>query len=137
MRAADHAKGDVLVCPMLDARRSQVYAGGYFLKDGLAEEVIEAGPYMLDEFLSKAEGYDRILALGDAVDTYGEKIAEIRSEGVETAPEEIRYQDASTVVKLGAVKFEAEGGLAYNDVEPDYMRLAEAERKLKEQQGRG
>lgn len=137
MRAADHAKGDVLVCPMLDARRSQVYAGGYFLKDGLAEEVIEAGPYMLDEFLSKAEGYDRILVLGDAVDTYGEKIAEIRSEGVETAPEEIRYQDASTVVKLGAVKFEAEGGLAYNDVEPDYMRLAEAERKLKEQQGRG
>ena len=136
MRAADHAKDGVLVCPMMDARRSQVYAGGYLLKDGLAAEAIEAGPYMLEEFLAKAEGYGRILLLGDAVDTYGEKIAEIRPEGVEIAPEEIRYQDASTVVKLGAVKFETEGGLAYNDVEPDYMRLAEAERKLKEQQER-
>ena len=134
MRAKDCAKGNVLVCPMLDARRSQVYAGGYIIKDGFPQEEIPAGPYMLDEFLAKAAEYDQILVLGDAVDTYGAKIAEIRPEGTETAPEEIRYQDATQVAKLGRKLFDEKGGLEYNQVQPEYMRIAEAERKLKEQQ---
>ena len=134
MRAADYAKDGVLVCPMLDARRSQVYAGGYIIKEGFPQEEIPAGPYMLDEFLAKAAEYEQILVLGDAVDTYGAKIAEIRPEGTETAPEDIRYQDATQVAKLGRKLFDEKGGLEYNQVQPEYMRIAEAERKLKEQQ---
>lgn len=80
---------------MLDARRSQVYAGGYFLEDGYPRQEIEAGPYMLEEFLSKTRDYNRILLLGDATDTYGEKIKELRPYGTQTAPESIRYQDAA------------------------------------------
>ena len=77
---AGEAGENVLVCPMLDARRSQVYAGGYFLEDGWPVEKIKAGPYMLDEFLQKAQSYDSILLMGDATDTYAEKIAELRPE---------------------------------------------------------
>lgn len=124
----------LLICPMLDARRNQVYAGGYFLKDGYPVEEIAAGPYMLDEFLAKAAGYDRILLLGDALDKYSEQIAQIRPEGTETAHESIRYQDASFVAMLGKKLYEEKGGLSYNQLQPEYMRLAEAERKLKEQQ---
>ncbi len=127
----------LLICPMLDARRSQVYAGGYFIKDGYPVEEIKAGPYMLDEFLEKAAGYSRILVLGDAIDKYAEKMAEIRPEGTETAPEDIKYQDASCVAALGAKLFAENGGLSYNEVQPEYMRIAEAERKLKEQQAKG
>lgn len=127
----------LLICPMLDARRSQVYAGGYLLEGDDITETIEAGPYMLDEFLQKAEGYSRILLLGDAVDTYGEKIKELRPEGTETTPESIRYQDAAFVAKLGSQIYDEEGGLDYNDVKPQYMRLAEAERKLREKQQKG
>lgn len=127
----------LLVCPMLDARRSQVYAGGYVITDGYPSEVIEAGAYMLDEFLTKTAGYPRILVLGDAVDVCGEKIAQLRPEGTETAPEDIRYQDAVFVARLGA-KLCGEGGCRqYNDVKPEYMRLAEAERKLREKQQKG
>lgn len=124
----------LLICPMLDARRSQVYAGGYFIRDGYPVEEIKAGPYMLDEFLEKAVGYGQILVLGDAIDKYAEKIAEIRPEGTETVPESIRYQDASFVAMLGAKLYEEKGGLSYNEVQPEYMRIAEAERKLKAQQ---
>lgn len=124
----------LLICPMLDARRSQVYAGGYFIKDGYPVEEIKAGPYMLDEFLGKAAEYPRILVLGDAMDKYAEKAAEIRPEGTETAPEDIRYQDASSVAALGAKLYAENGGLSYNEVQPEYMRMAEAERKLKEKQ---
>lgn len=134
LRGADFAKDDVLVCPMLDARRSQVYAGGYFIKEGFPVEEIEAGPYMLDEFLAKAVEYPRILVLGDAIDKYAEKMAEIRPEGTETASEDIRYQEASCVAMLGAKIYEEKGGLSYNQLQPEYMRIAEAERKLKEQQ---
>lgn len=125
---------DLLICPMLDARRNQVYAGGYFLQDGYPIEEIEAGPYLLDEFLSKAAGYHRILLLGDAMDVYGEKIRILRPDGTETTPESIRYQDAASVAKLGLKLFHEKGGFSYNDVKPDYMRLAEAERKLREKQ---
>lgn len=128
----DSGAGGVLICPMLDARRSQIYAGGYFLRDGFPQEEIEAGPYMLDEFLAKAALYERVLLLGDAVDAYGGKIREMRPAGTETAPESIRYQDAAFTAKHGAALFRKRGGLAYHQVEPDYMRMAEAERKLRE-----
>lgn len=137
MQDADDAGEDcrsLLICPMLDARRSQVYAGGYFLQNGYPVEEIKAGPYLLEEFLSKMTRYHRILLLGDAVDKYGEKIRILRPDGTETTPESIRYQDAATVAKLGLKLFREKGGLGYNDVKPDYMRLAEAERKLREKQ---
>lgn len=125
-----------LICPMLDARRSQVYAGGYFIKDGFPVEEIKAGPYILDEFLAKADEYPRILVLGDAIDKYADRIAEIRPEGTLDTPEDIRYQDASCVAALGAKLYAEKGGLSYNEVQPEYMRIAEAERKLKEQQAK-
>lgn len=137
LRGAEHAKSDILICPMLDARRSQVYAGGYFIRDGYPVEEIKAGPYMLDEFLAKAAGYDQILVLGDAMDKYADKMAEIRPEGTLDTPEDIRYQDASCVAALGARLYAEKGGLSYNEVQPEYMRMAEAERKLKEQQAKG
>lgn len=142
------AYGDVLICPMLDARRSQVYAGGYVMENGYPKEVIKAGPYMLDEFMSKTEKYNRILVLGDAIDKYSEKIEDLRGNaqsadenstaetraGVQMAPESIRYQDAATVAMLGAKLFAEGGGVSYDKLEPDYMRIPEAERNLKEKQ---
>lgn len=128
------AAENLLICPMFDARRNQVYAGGYILKEGYPVEEIEAGPYMLDEFLAKTGEYDRILLLGDAIDKYSDQIAELRPEGTGTAPESIRYQDASFVAKLGKKLYAENGGLSYNQLQPEYMRLPEAERKLKAQQ---
>lgn len=113
---------DVLVCPMLDARRNQVYAGGYVFKDGFPVEVIKAGPYMKDEFLSKTEGYNRILQLGDAADD---------------CPEEIRNQNAESVAILGKRNFERTGGCTFEELKPEYMRMAEAERRLLEKEHHG
>ena len=137
------AKAGSLICPILDARRSQVYGGGYLIErlaDGAEKnelelsEVIKAGPYTIDEFMEKIEGFDDVFMMGDGVDTCGEKIREIRSEGIAFAPEEIRYQRAEEVAMLGAVKY-AEGGVVpFESLEPEYMRMAEAERKLRAKQ---
>ncbi len=137
MNAAFIDNKDILICPMMDARRNQIYAGGYFFENGFPVEKIKAGAYMLDEFLSKTERYDRILTLGDAIDVYEEKMKNLRLRGTETASEDIRYQDAVSVVRLGAELYRKNGGITYDKVEPDYMRLAEAERKLREKQRKG
>jgi len=127
----------VLVCPMLDARRNQIYGGGYILTEEGPKEKIKAGPYMLDEFMSKTENYRRILLLGDATDRYGREIGQLRHEGVDIAAEGIRYQDAVSVARLGSRIYAEGGGVGYSQLEPDYMRLAEAERKLRRKQQEG
>ena len=128
-----------LVCPILDARRSQVYGGGYLLEraaDGSPQlqETIKAGPYTIDEFMELAGEYDEIYMLGDGVDTCGQKIEANRTEGVAFAPEEIRYQRAEEVAVLGAAKFAAGESVSYDKLKPEYMRMAEAERKLRAKQ---
>ena len=133
MRAAGSDDG-VLVCPILDARRSQVYGGGYYIQDGFPVEVIKAGAYTIEEFLDKVSEHEQILLLGDAVDTCIDKISQIRPYGTRTAAENIRYQDAVTVAELGRRLLSETGGLKYYEVRPDYMRIAEAERKLREKQ---
>ena len=105
------------ICPILDARRSQVYGGGYVLQNGYPIEVFKGGAYTVEDFL--------------------EKIAEARRERgkfTEIAPEAIRYQDAVTVGRLGAKLLQEGKGLSYQELLPDYMRQAEAERKLAEKQ---
>ncbi|MDD6764084.1 MAG: tRNA (adenosine(37)-N6)-threonylcarbamoyltransferase complex dimerization subunit type 1 TsaB [Firmicutes bacterium] len=122
---------EVLICPILDARRSQVYGGGYFVKDGETEEKIKAGPYTIEEFLELAKGFDKVLFAGDGVDAYREKIEEMRPEGTAFASV---YQDAEQVAALG-IKLAEEGRCcSFGELKPDYMRLAEAERKLREKQ---
>lgn len=138
--SADEAPADgALICPILDARRSQVYGGGYLAgldADGAMQlqEAVKAGPYTIDEFMELAGEYDEIYMLGDGVDTCGQKIVANRTEGVAFAPEEIRYQRAEEVAVLGAAKFAAGESVSYDMLKPEYMRMAEAERKLRAKQ---
>lgn len=139
--AGEEAAGK-LICPILDARRSQVYGAGYLREQtpgGAVElkEVVKAGPYTIDEFMELVKSYDQLYMMGDGVDTCGEKIKEIRPVGVAFAPEVIRYQRAEEVAATGALKLAAGGGVPYDRLEPEYMRMAEAERKLRAKQAEG
>lgn len=121
-----------LICPVFDARRSQVYAGAYRWKDGVIEEIVKGAAYSLDEFLEKTEatGLSRMF-FGDGIKVYGDKFDE-----KEIAPEPVRLQMASSVAKLAADMYEAGETLCYEELKPDYMRKAEAERKLEEKNGK-
>ncbi len=134
-----------LICSILDARRSQVYGGGYILnEEGFPDEIIKAGPYTVDEFIQKLDNvetdsgkFSKILFTGDGVDKYGDIIKEHYSELfaagiIRFADEEVRYQDAQTVAKLGWKLLQEGKGCAFEQLKPEYMRMAEAERKLKE-----
>lgn len=137
------ACGKVIACPLFDARRSQVFGGAYTWH----EEVVEGNPYMLAEILellaekvnakvNTEDAYQKIVFFGDGVDKYGEDIKRWAEESLapevkfEFADQAYRYQHARSVVKM-AKKLYEEGQIChYNELKPNYMRKAEAERKL-------
>jgi len=140
----DQKRNESIICPIFDARRNQVYGSAYIWE----ETVVPGGAYTLTELLEKiGEAVNtseilpkNILFFGDGIDKYENKIlewAEGTGLGVRFAPVEIRYQRASSAARLALQYYLAGLTENYNDLKPDYMRLAEAERKLREQKLNG
>lgn len=133
-----------VVCPIFDARRSQVYGGAYkWDEDNSISELVEGKAYMLAELLEllKAvleQGYDEVTFLGDGVEPYKAQIEEWQNSSlnsniqVKFANAESRYQKSSSVAKLALELFNEGKSCGYNELKPNYMRKAEAERKLDE-----
>ena len=147
------SSGKLLLCPALDARRKQVYGAAYEIEDGRLSCRIPERSILMVDFLQKleeiADQYDRILILGDGIDTCGELIRQWALERREAgtgkaadgnepapqvmyAPEEIRYQDAAAVALRGLQLWNDGKACDYIELQPEYLRMAEAEKKLKE-----
>jgi len=144
-----------IVCPILDARRCQVYGGAFTLEESTREikERVESGAYDLTEYLqllsieinklkssSDLNQAARIMFFGDGIEIYKEEIESWHNKSlnedirIEFADKSNRFQKASSVAKL-ALKLYNEGKqVSYDNLMPIYMRKAEAERKL--EQGR-
>lgn len=142
------AEGRVYACPVLDARRNQVYGacvGRHDECDGAGGGIVEkvpSGPYMLDEFLQltaemlveECGGAEnvKLIFLGDGVEKYGDQIEKWAEE--KGADIELRavYQHAESVCRVAMEMYERGETVEYGCFEPQYMRKAEAQRKLEE-----
>ena len=88
------------------------------------------------EELDRCGDFTDILFIGDGIDTCSD-IIEQWDDGkrsIAFAKKESRYQDASTVALRGRQLFADGKILKYPELEPEYLRMAEAEKKLKEKQ---
>lgn len=117
-----------LICPLFDARRSQVYAGAYRWEAGEIREVVAGAPYAIEDFLQLVSqaGEERMF-FGDGIKAYQEYFT-----GEKLAPEDIRLQSADSVARLAKDLFAQGKAVSYEQLKPNYMRKAEAERKLEE-----
>ncbi len=109
-----------ILCPMLDARRGQVYGGAYIWKEkenGRREcvEIVPGGAYMEQELRAMAEAAR----------------AE-RDIAAETAYLGDECQLASNVAQLAFESYKNGAVKNLFEIHPVYMRKAEAERKLEE-----
>lgn len=120
----EKADGDNKVAVIYNARRGQVY-GAIYGNDG--SEVLPPGPYMLDEVLEAAEAYDDIKWYGDGVIAYADRLSSMNIADVD----EIN-QSADMVCRCACLKLEDGELLDFDQLEPEYMRLPEAEQKLKD-----
>ena len=121
-----------VIAAVINARRHQTYAGVWKSVNGELELLLEERQYMIEELLEKLDG-KKVFFVGDGTDAYGELIR--NAEGLarcEFADEDIRYQSAGPVAELARKAVLNGEELEYEKLLPDYMRLSEAEQRLKE-----
>ncbi|MEE1315470.1 MAG: tRNA (adenosine(37)-N6)-threonylcarbamoyltransferase complex dimerization subunit type 1 TsaB [Faecalimonas sp.] len=122
-----------LICPIMDARRNQVYTGIYRFEDG-AFEVVEAQMAIdLGELIEKLNAYgERVTFLGDGVPVYREQLEKKLTTDFAFAPAHLNRQRAAAVGAL-AMRYVAEGKTeSAAEHQPDYLRLSQAERERAE-----
>lgn len=126
---------DCLICPIMDARRNQVYTGIY---DFSGEEFRVLVPQMavgITEIAAELNQWGRkVIFLGDGVEVQKEKLKEIMTVPYVFAPIHLSKQRAAAVGAL-AVSYYDKGLMESADAhEPVYLRLSQAERELKERE---
>ena len=133
-----------LICPILDARRNQVYTGLYRFTEeeaaayhgfSVVKEQWMADMHQLVSELN--ERGEKVIFLGDGVPVCRHIIEEEMKVPFEFAPPHVSRQRAAAVAALGAVYF-AEGRMETAAEHcPDYLRKSQAEREqeIAERQG--
>ena len=124
-----------VVCPLMDARRSQTYTGLYeFDKNGMhiLEKQCAVG---IDEIIAKANELGRpVTFLGDGVPVFRKFIEENCTVSFSFAPAHMNKQRAGAIAALGAVYYREGRVQTAEEHRPDYLRLSQAERERMEQQ---
>ena len=123
---------DGLVCPLFDARRSNVYAGIY--KGGTLAPVMEDFHDHIDGLLSKLKELDApVLFVGMDVSVYADRIIEVLGERALFAPDTLHLPRAAELIALAHEKDLPQVEATHHFV-PQYRRIAEAEANwIKEQ----
>ncbi len=131
---------DFYVCPVMDARRSQVYTA-LFLYDTDADGNTVKTRVWEDDMLSAAELSERLAELELPVLFVGEGCRvterEIHLPHCKEAPEALRYQNGVSVAAAAFAAYEAaEDKAAFTDLalKPTYLRPSQAERERAEKQ---
>lgn len=126
---------DKVICPMMDARRSQVYTGIYEFDGNTLRKVEDQMAVPVEEILEKLNiiGKEVILA-GDGVPVYMEQIEKYLKVPYLIAPAHLNRQRAGAVAVLG-MQYAKEGKTeTAMEHQPDYLRLSQAERERAEKQ---
>ena len=122
-----------LICPIMDARRNQVYTGLYRF-DGDEFQVVEGQMALsVQDLVVKLNEYgQQVTFLGDGVPVYGDQLAKELHVKYHFAPAHMNRQRAAAIAAL-AVKYYQEGKIeTAEEHRPDYLRLSQAERERAE-----
>lgn len=120
------------ICPVMDARRSQVYNAIFKIEDGKPVRVTEDRPIALSDLAEEAKALgERVFLVGDGTEIT-EKYFNEHGIPCVSAPENLRRQSA------WGVAMAAEGKTPVSSAEllPVYLRLSQAERERLEKAGK-
>ena len=124
---------DRLVCPIMDARREQVYAGLYEFDENGFKVVLDQTPLAIKDLVEQLNSISRkVVFMGDGVPVYKDYITNNASFVVEFAPAHLSRQRASAVGALGMEYYKLGKIQSAEEHSPDYLRLSQAERELNE-----
>ncbi len=123
------------VCPIMDARREQVYTGLYHFDSGKLAVDHEQEPMAVEDLAALLnERGSEVVFLGDGVPVYQEKILSLMQVPCRFAPANLNRQRASSVAVL-AMQYYREGRIqSAAEHTPEYLRPSQAERTRKERE---
>lgn len=136
---------DKLVCPIMDARRNQVYTGIYEYNKAEGSplryrlcELLSQCAVSIEEIAGRLNEIKReVIFLGDGVPVYAGKLAELMRVPYGFAPAHMNRQRAAA---FGILAFEyLREGKTVTAAEhaPEYLRLSQAEREKREKEHEG
>lgn len=138
-----------IICPIMDARRKQVYTGLYSFSHKKREENDDSSLYdepvfqvlrmqmavPVEELIRHLNVYRRrVVFLGDGVPVYKEMLAEGLKVPYSFAPSFMNRQRAAAVGALGIRYYEAGRYEAAAEFKPEYLRKSQAERERAERE---
>ena len=138
-----------IICPIMDARRKQVYTGLYSFSHKKREENDDGSLYdepvfqvlrmqmavPVEELIRHLNVYRRrVVFLGDGVPVYKEMLAEGLKVPYSFAPSFMNRQRAAAVGALGIRYYEAGRYEAAAEFKPEYLRKSQAERERAERE---
>ncbi len=126
---------EAMICPIMDARRGQVYTGLYEFVENKFNVIEEQKVVTITELLEEIQPMNRnVIFLGDGVEVHKEQIKETLKEKVSFAPAHVAKQRAGAVAMLASEYYKQGKVESARDHAPEYLRLSQAERELAEKQ---
>lgn len=120
---------DGLCCPILDARRGQVYCAAFDMRDGMPVRVLDDAAQPLDEFLARLPGGRRLAFVGDGVPVHADAVRSALGDRALIAPENLRDLRPDAAAILAAARPDA--WLPAAALRPIYLRAPQAVRERK------
>lgn len=128
-----------VVCPLMDARRSQVYGAAYEFRPGeelLPRELIPQMPVEIGELLERVNDLGKsVIFLGDGAAVYRDVIREKCRVRHCFAPSGSSRQRAASVAGLGALYFAQGRTVSAASHRPEYLRKSQAEQQAQRAAG--
>ena len=129
---------DYLICPIMDARRNQVYTALYKWEADHLKRLTEHMAVDIEDYIIElSEREEKIIFLGDGVSVYENTIKEKLGEKAVFAPSFCNLQHASVLADV-ATRLYKEGQVEDPALfVPIYLRKSQAEREKEEREQRG
>lgn len=119
-----------LICPLMDARRNQVYTGLYTFEDGRMIKVMPQEATGITDIIDRINKENKqVIFLGDGVPVYKETIEAQLQVSYYFAPAHLARQRASAVGVLAEIYYKEGQVENAGDHKPEYLRLSQAERE--------
>ena len=126
---------DYYICPIMDARRNQVYTAVYRWKDGelVAELADDAMP--IEDIARRVGALEKkVVFLGDGVPVHEEFLKEKLGVKALFSPAFANRQRAAALATLGGEYFSKGKSVTAAEFAPIYLRMSQAERERKEKE---
>ena len=121
------------ICPIMDARRNQVYTAVYKWQGETLERLTEHLACDMDEHLETlVDSEEQVIFLGDGVDVHREKIVSKLGDKALFAPLFLNLQRASVLGEIACKAYERGETYDASTFVPIYLRKSQAEREREE-----